>query len=940
MSFNVFKPKQGRQKRVVHPDGSFRRGMRYTDAFIQNQAVKLLVNQRIMDNGTYLTPRKGIYGSGTFIDTKETEHTPAPHVVFYGSYFDEVDGYDYFANMVISFGVPDNEEYNSYYTHDTSEEYKELVFSEEAFCVVQTDGGNEVATNVELLPARAKFYKDEPKPIWAVMNHKLYYLSSDGIAVLTVVKDTDGFSFTSEVITGKEVSLTESTAIGFNMLDDDPYVFENEEALNLLPLGILPYASDGEHLMLSANMGEEIEFIVFYRYKTIPVEQFSVRWEYALSGGIEYVILHDYDDATYTGPDKVSLTLTAKDTRFLLRCTFVPRNDLGELLPELSKVAIYPVYTLGVSELRSVSQVSHDLHKAKGIAEHNDMLVVWGVPNAEATLFFSDLLDASYFPFPHSTFNFMDEILHVESFAGALFVFTERRVYLIEGYDMYSMQYAQPVFDNLEFSREDLFGVCPVKDGLFLRSKGKFFMLAPNSFTGRLSDMKLVPISDPISGLLDDFKAFLKLLSDRLYKLNVSWGENTRVKEYDFFNYVDGAIVKNVFRFAVYEDKEDEGFYRYQVDVVLAFNSESGVWHTEVANFPYSGCFVQGNTIYSSYSSGAAVYLQSLRYSNNDCRDVYNTEFCGTASNDAPTSARETELSVYPAVGQDVVVRVIDGDTIELERLGRTRLLWVNTPESTFDKEPYGVESSNFLKDLLPEGSVITFAFDGPRADLYDRALVWLLKDSDLVQALIAAQGFVKSIYAFGAENTTYIDLVTLAYEDAVSARLGLYNNLQPDGPYYVRNRMTSLLLGNFQILDTGNRDHNVYMEKRYKEIQFMISNDTSNVLNFYLEFFLDARRRQTPTRFVIEKNLDENSEDYGTIYVTELDDPNIVVANEAELGFWELDLSEFPHIDVVKVVFRVSGKGHYPRFVLVSRNQDPYRLLNYSWVYRSMNAR
>lgn len=938
MSFNIYKPKQGRQKRVVHPDGSFRRGMRYTDAFIQNQAVKLLVNQRIMDNGAYLTPRKGIYGNGTYIGTKTSEHTPAPHVAYYGSYHNEIDGLDYFANMIISFGVSDSEEYDSYYTADVSDTYKDMLLSDEAFCVVQTDQGSEPATTVSLLPARVKFYRDEPKPLFAVMNHKLYYLSEAGISKVDVSKDETGFTFTASVITGKEVGLMESTSIGFNMLDDDPYVFENQLDVALLPMGILPYTSDGQNLMLSANLGEEIKFTAFYKYK--EDEEFSVQWEYALSGGTDFVVLHDYEDGTYVNGQEVSLTLTATDSRFVLRCTFVPRNALGELLPELSKVAIYPVYTLGVSELRSVSQVSHDLHKAKGIAQHNDMLVVWGVPNAEATLFFSDLLDASYFPFPHSTFNFMDEILHVESFAGGLFVFTERKLYLIEGWDMYSMEYAQPMFDNLEFSREDLFGVCPVKDGLFIRSQGKFFILAPNSFTGKLADMKLVPITDPVEGLLDDFPAFLELLSDRLYKLNVSWGENTRIKEYDFFNYVDGSIVKNVYRFAVYEDKGDAGFFRYQMDVVLAFNTEAGVWHTEVASFPYSGIIVQGNTLYSSYSSGASFYLQSLRYSNNDCRDTYNTEFWGSATNDNPTSARETALSVYPAVGQDIVVRVIDGDTVELEKLGHTRLLWINTPESTFDKEPYGVEASNYLKELLPEGSVVTFEFDGDRADLYDRALAWISKDGDLVQSLIARQGYVKSIYAFGASNSTYINAVQISYMLALNEKIGLYSNLQPNGPYYIRSKMTSMLLGNFQILDTGNRDHNVYMEKRYKEIQFMISNDTSNVLNFYLEFFLDARRRQTPTQFVIEKNLDENSEDYGTIYVTEVDDPNITVANEAELGFWELDLSEFPQIDVVKVIFRVSGKGHYPRFVLVSRNQDPYRLLNYSWVYRSMNAR
>ena len=118
------------------------------------------------------------------------------------------------------------------------------------------------------------------------------------------------------------------------------------------------------------------------------------------------------------------------------------------------------------------------------------------------------------------------------------------------------------------------------------------------------------------------------------------------------------------------------------------------------------------------------------------------------------------------------------------------------------------------------------------------------------------------------------------------------------------------------------------------------MSNDSSNVLRFYTEFFVDSRKRQTFLRYEIEQNTDSTSPDFGTIFITPVEEPNITLMNETELGFWELDLSEFPSLDVVKVVFRVSGKGHYPRFVLVSRNQDPYKIINYSWVYRTLNAR
>ena len=606
------------------------------------------------------------------------------------------------------------------------------------------------------------------------------------------------------------------------------------------------------------------------------------------------------------------------------------------------------MYTTGVVDIKDVSPVNYPLESAEHIAEHNEMLVLWGVPGLKNVLFFSDTLDAEYFPFPHNTYTFMDEILHVESFAGALFIFTSNTLYLLEGHSMYDMGYPRAVYDNLTFTHEDMFAVKAVKDGLFVRSKGKYYMFVPNIYTGQLGDVRLIPISDAIEELIMDPKSYLKLLSDKLYKFDVSWSESTRIREYDFYNYVDGSSVKNIHRFVVYEDKfdalgEKTGFVRYQLDAIFVYNTESFIWTTEVASFPFQGLAIQGNTLYSSHyregENSSDLYLEKMNYTNSSGKDNYNTVFYKTATNDVPTNARATQLASYPEVGFDTVVSVIDGDTVDLENLGRVRLLYIDTPESTFQKEPYGVDASNFLKSLIIPGSTVRFEFEGVRADAYDRALVWLFtNEGDLIQDMIARMGFVKTIYDYGVSK--YVPNIQESINQAIAERINLYNTLQPEGPFYVRNLQTASLLGNFQILDTGNCDHNSYMEKRYKEIQFLMSNDSSNVLRFYVEFYVDSRLRQSYTRYEIEHNKDTSSPDYGTIYVTAIEDPNITLVNETELGFWELDFSEFPSLDVVKVVFRVSGKGHYPRFVLVSRNEDSYKILNYSWVYRTMNAR
>ena len=77
------------------------------------------------------------------------------------------------------------------------------------------------------------------------------------------------------------------------------------------------------------------------------------------------------------------------------------------------------------------------------------------------------------------------------------------------------------------------------------------------------------------------------------------------------------------------------------------------------------------------------------------------------------------------------VVRVVDGDTLLLERGVRVRFLGVNTPEIAHDdqpEEPLGQEAKEFTRRFI-EGKSVTLEYDQERDDDYGRTLAYVYAD-------------------------------------------------------------------------------------------------------------------------------------------------------------------------------------------------------------------
>jgi micrococcal nuclease len=91
------------------------------------------------------------------------------------------------------------------------------------------------------------------------------------------------------------------------------------------------------------------------------------------------------------------------------------------------------------------------------------------------------------------------------------------------------------------------------------------------------------------------------------------------------------------------------------------------------------------------------------------------------------------------------VVRVVDGDTLQLDGDERVRLIGVDTPESVDPRRPveyYGKEASAFLRRMA-EGKRVRLSFDQERKDRYGRTLAYVhLADGSLLNAEIIRQGY------------------------------------------------------------------------------------------------------------------------------------------------------------------------------------------------------
>ncbi len=120
------------------------------------------------------------------------------------------------------------------------------------------------------------------------------------------------------------------------------------------------------------------------------------------------------------------------------------------------------------------------------------------------------------------------------------------------------------------------------------------------------------------------------------------------------------------------------------------------------------------------------------------------------------------------------VTKHTDGDTLWLSRIGKVRLIGMDTPEVYGGVECFGREASAFVERTVPLGTEVRYRLGVEERDRYGRALAYVwLRDGRFLNRLLVARGYATPLTV--PPNVEYEDLFVRVARRAREAGRGLW---------------------------------------------------------------------------------------------------------------------------------------------------------------------
>lgn len=608
MAKDMFNNRKSRSARTLQVDETFEKGMFYTKNVLPKGANRLLINFRLKDNGAIIGPRKGLQQAQTPIEVSTHTSQTEPHIAYRGVYEDSA-GLETFGDIVISLGVLSGATYDGTY----------------AWGVLDKGSGFTALTATGLGSFRGELFENvqlhdfDPtnitKPVYAVVQGRLFVIMDGALTRLKITETT----VTAEAVTPQTLTIAESTAKGFNLLLDNPYTFDNQQAGVLDLEGIVPYNTAETTIRLSANHGETIRFILNYKYDTGAI--YRVKWEYKQFDADTWEVLQEYaDSASYTAGDQIYRDIVPEDDVFMLRVSAGIESGT-DIDPASESVILYPKYVMNDAYLRNITSRNYDLNTATGMIAHEGLLGLYGVDGAENTIFFSEYQNFGYFPFPHYAMELDEEIVTVKKYLNYLLVITTNSVHIISGGPLPVNMQIATVQQNLSIGGFDKTAFQTYKTLVYFKNADRYYIMQPNIMTDRIDDLQVKELDPPVRDLLDNLKEVIENdILDNMYN-EIITGTTELL---DYTAYIDNGIVRNVYKCKVYMQDKDPTI----LDLVLAFDASVGAWLCEVyqtneTTLTLSTSKTTSARIFNTYYSEGKTYLQVLKSSNKDFKDDF-----------------------------------------------------------------------------------------------------------------------------------------------------------------------------------------------------------------------------------------------------------------------------------------------------------------------------
>lgn len=148
----------------------------------------------------------------------------------------------------------------------------------------------------------------------------------------------------------------------------------------------------------------------------------------------------------------------------------------------------------------------------------------------------------------------------------------------------------------------------------------------------------------------------------------------------------------------------------------------------------------------------------------------------------APGALKSENWPVPAGLDEYAVLRVIDGDTIEVERLGTVHYIGVDTPETKHPQKPVermGREAYEANRRLV-EDKRVKLEFDVEQRDRYGRVLAYVYAGNTFVNAWLVEAGYAQVMTI--PPNVKYAELFLALQREAREAGRGLWTQDGKEG--------------------------------------------------------------------------------------------------------------------------------------------------------------
>ena len=429
--------------------------------------------------------------------------------------------------------------------------------------------------------------------------------------------DTATKTYSWKEVEAKALTPKEAVSWGYNMLSTAPYTFQNSEAVGTVTLlGLMPYSKNGE-LNLTPIVNQDLTLKCFYAAP--KNKKYRVLFEYREPTASVWTQISQKDVDTGDVSQPFTATVSFPIDNVLVKCT-VTEAVTGETNPDGSPYyAVLQVMTIGLTldkeaygSTANVKPKKYSITKASGLTYRKNRLIAYGVPEDPTILFFSEVNDPGYFPFPNNADILEEPIIHVLPFLENLLVFTHTKLYMYSLLEDGSWT-STLIQNNFRIQPYDLHLIQVVKNMVFFKSGNYYYMVVPkaNSVTGELT---IAPISKPIESLFDDFFYNVAQSLKTLYNYD---GGLSLVR---YYNYLDYEDIHNVYVFKTYDGS--------LVNFTLLYNSVGRYWRiyiieTNTILTPYMQDITKRGTLIGTYIADGKLGIQLVVRDSRDVRDRF-----------------------------------------------------------------------------------------------------------------------------------------------------------------------------------------------------------------------------------------------------------------------------------------------------------------------------